>query len=150
MDDFSIQAGAPNAFGLVGAEANAVAPGKRPLSSMSPTIVLQNNQPILALGAAGGPTIISQTVLNLVGILDLGMTLDEALAQPRLHQQWAPDQLLIEKALPGPVRSALVRRGHKLVEEEAFGVSQAVGWSRENHVFSGASDTRAGGSAAGW
>src|SRR5204862_5785313 len=90
MDDFAVAPGVPNAFKLVGAEANAVAPGKRPLSSMSPTIALKDGKPILALGAAGGPTIISQTVLNLVGVLDLGLRLDEALAQPRIHQQWRP------------------------------------------------------------
>src|SRR5436190_24282256 len=75
MDDFSAQPGAPNYFGLVGAEANAVAPGKRPLSSMSPTIVLKEGQPILAVGAAGGPTIISQVVLAIIKTLDFKMPL---------------------------------------------------------------------------
>ena len=73
MDDFSVQPGVANAFGLVGTEANAVAPGKRPLSSMSPTIVLKNGRPILSVGAAGGPTIISQTLLAIVYTIDFGM-----------------------------------------------------------------------------
>jgi gamma-glutamyltranspeptidase/glutathione hydrolase len=150
MDDFSIEPGVPNAFKLVGAEANAVAPGKRPLSSMSPTIVLKDGQPILALGAAGGPTIISQTVLNLVAVLDLGQRLDAALAQPRIHQQWQPDQLRIEKSLPADIRTALRKFGHELFEETAFGASQAVGRGTDGKGFVGAGDPRAGGQAAGY
>src|SRR5437016_11204547 len=84
MDDFSIQPGVPNAFGLIGADANSVAPRKRPLSSMSPTLVLQNNLPIIALGAAGGPKIISQVVLELVCLLDLNMSPQQAISQPRI------------------------------------------------------------------
>src|SRR5207245_1265278 len=114
MDDFSTQPGVANFFGLIGAEANAVAPGKRPLSSMSPTIVLQGHEPILALGAAGGPTIISQVVLALVNILDLGMPPEVAIAQPRLHHQWSPDELTVEKAMPAELQKALELRGHKL------------------------------------
>ena len=150
MDDFSIQPGVANAFKLVGAEANAVAPGKRPLSSMSPTLVLKNGQPILALGGAGGPTIISQTVLHLIGVLDLGLRLDEALAQPRIHQQWQPDQLRVEQTLPADTRAALQNRGHKLVLENSFGVSQAVGRSADGNTFVGASDPRVNGAARGF
>src|SRR6185369_2032458 len=111
MDDFSAQPGATNFFGLVGAEANAVGPGKRPLSSMSPTIVLREGKPILAVGAAGGPTIISQTVLALTGVLDLGLTLDTALAQPRLHHQWRPDEVRLEERAPAVVRDHLTKLG---------------------------------------
>ena len=150
MDDFSIEPGVPNAFKLVGAEANAVAPGKRPLSSMSPTIVLKDGEPILALGAAGGPTIISQTVLNLIAFLDLSQPLDAALAQPRIHQQWQPDQLRIEKSLPADIRDALKKRGHELFQEITFGASQAVARSADGKSFVGASDPRSGGTAAGF
>ena len=150
MDDFSIEPGVPNHFQLVGAEANAVAPHKRPLSSMSPTIVLKDGQPILSLGAAGGPTIISQTVLNLIAILDLGKPLDEALAQPRIHQQWQPDQLRIESSMPADTRAALKKRGHEFFEEKTFGASQAVGRSPDGKGFVGASDPRASGTAAGF
>jgi gamma-glutamyltranspeptidase/glutathione hydrolase len=150
MDDFSVEPGVPNAFKLVGAEANAVAPGKRPLSSMSPTIVLKDGRPILALGAAGGPTIISQTVLNLIGVLDLGLRLDEALAQPRIHQQWRPDELRIEKTLPKDARDALKKRGHKFDEQTSFGASHAVGLAPNGKGFTGASEPRAGGVALGW
>src|SRR5205814_2637542 len=96
MDEFAIAPGTPNAFGLIGAEANAVAPRKRPLSSMSPTIVLENGQPVLTIGAAGGPTIISQVVQGLVRRFDLGIPLPDALAQPRIHHQWSPDLLRVE------------------------------------------------------
>ena len=103
MDDFSAQPGVANHFGLIGAEANAVAPGKRPLSSMSPTIVLRGDQPVLAVGAAGGPTIISQTLLAIVNVLDFGMDLPAALAAPRFHHQWSPDELKIEDRIGVPV-----------------------------------------------
>jgi len=150
MDDFSIEPGVPNHFKLIGAEANAVAPGKRPLSSMSPTIVLKNGEPVLAIGAAGGPTIITQVVLNLIAILDLGSPLDVALAQPRIHQQWMPDELRIERALPPDVRQDLIRRGHRFTEEITFGSSHVVGRSADGKTLLGAADPRAGGVAAGW
>src|SRR5689334_20234313 len=129
MDDFSTQPGVPNAFGLIGAEANAVAPGKRPLSSMSPTIVLRDGKPILAIGAAGGPTIISQTLLNLVNILDLGLSLDAALAQPRFHHQWQPDELRIENRAPQSLREQLAKLGHPLAPTDSIGASNGVAWS---------------------
>lgn len=150
MDDFSAQPGAPNAFGLVGAEANAVAPGKRPLSSMSPTLVLDGGEPIIALGAAGGPKIITAVLLELVGMLDLGRPPAAALAAPRVHQQWSPDELMVEATLPGPVQAALRSRGQKVVEMRAFAVSQLVARSRDRKSFVGAADPRSGGSAAGW
>ncbi|MDB6075229.1 MAG: gamma-glutamyltransferase 1 [Verrucomicrobiaceae bacterium] len=150
MDDFSIEPGVPNAFKLVGAEANAVAPKKRPLSSMSPTLVLKDGKPILALGAAGGPTIISQTVLNLIAVLDLGKPLDEALGQPRIHQQWQPDEVRIEKAMPADIREALKQHGHEFFEENTFGASQAVGLAPDGKGFVGASDPRTSGKAAGF
>jgi len=150
MDDFSVEPGRPNHFKLIGAEANAIAPGKRPLSCMSPTIVLKNGEPVLALGAAGGPTIITQVVLNLIAILDLGQPLDVALAQPRIHQQWVPDELRVEQKLSPAVRAELQRRGHTLKEETTFGVSHIVGRSADGKSFIGAADPRAGGQAAGW
>ena len=147
MDDFSAQPGVPNFFGLVGAEANAVAPGKRPLSSMSPTIVLKRGQPILSLGAAGGPTIISQTVINLVNILDYAMSVDEALRQPRFPQQWRPDELRTER-LSAEVAEELERRGHKLNVVRGLGAAQIIGWTEDGFV--GAHDPRLNGKAAGF
>lgn len=150
MDDFSTQPGVANYFGLVGAEANAVAPGKRPLSSMSPTIVLRDGKPILALGAAGGPTIISQVVMALVDMLDLGMTPQAAIAQPRIHHQWSPDELVVEGTLPSAVENSLKERGHKVKVRNGIGVTQIVGRTADGKEFVGTADPRAGGDAEGW
>ena len=147
MDDFSAQPGVPNFFGLVGAEANAVAPGKRPLSSMSPTIVLRNGKPVLSLGAAGGPTIISQTVINLINIIDHGMNIREALAAPRVHHQWKPDELKVE-SLPAKVLKELERKGHSVKAVRAAGAAQIV--FQSDHGFEAAHDPRLEGKAAGW
>ena len=150
MDDFSIQAGVPNHFGLIGAEANSVAPGKRPLSSMSPTLVFRNGQPIISLGAAGGPKIISAVLQELVGMLDLGLSPSQAVGAARIHQQWAPDTLYVEKKLSATLKQALIDRGHKLEELPAVAVSQIVARSPDGKSFTGAADPRAGGSAGGW
>jgi gamma-glutamyltranspeptidase/glutathione hydrolase len=148
MDDFSTQPGVANAFGLVGAAANAVAPGKRPLSSMSPTIVLRAGRPILAVGAAGGPTIISQTVLALIGVLDLGLPLDAALAQPRFHHQWRPDQIRIETRMSETVLKHLSDLGHGLDVHPGIGASNAVSWA--DGQFTAASEPRVPSAAAAW
>ncbi len=148
MDDFSIQPGTTNYFGLVGAEANAVGPGKRPLSSMSPTIVLKDDQPVAALGAAGGPTIISQVVQELIWMLDLKMGPAEALAQPRIHHQWLPDELVVEKRLPADVKEALRGYGHKVREVESLGASQII-IRQPDGTFRGEADPRVKGKADG-
>ena len=151
MDDFAAEAGAPNAFGLVGAEANLPAPGKRPLSSMSPTLVFEGERPVLAIGAAGGPTIISQTLLALLHILDEGDTPAQALARPRFHQQWSPDELRVEKSMPSALKDDLRRRGHVLKEVDIIGSTQAVGQPVKDGPFVGAHDPRSReGLAAGW
>ncbi|MEN0110274.1 MAG: gamma-glutamyltransferase [Planctomycetota bacterium] len=127
MDDFSAQPGAPNAFGLVGADNNAVAPGKRPLSSMSPTIVLDEaGAPLLTVGAAGGPKIITQVVLAILGVVDGGLSLDEAIARPRWHHQWRPDTLMVEEAVPAGITRAVEARGHSTRQLATGGVSQGV------------------------
>ena len=129
MDDFSLEPGVANYFGLIGSAANAVAPGKRPLSSMSPTILLKDGRPVAALGAAGGPTIISQTVLAIVGMIDFGMKPEQALAQPRFHHQWKPDELRLEKEFGSSIVRELERRGHHVKRVEPFGATQWVGWN---------------------
>jgi gamma-glutamyltranspeptidase/glutathione hydrolase len=150
MDDFAIQPGVPNFFGLVGAEANAVAPGKRPLSSMSPTIVLKDGQPVLALGAAGGPTIISQVVLALLYTIDFGWDVQAALAAPRFHHQWRPDELRLETKAGEALMRALEARGHKVVPVEAIGVTQVVAMQPGGLGLVGGADPRAKGCAMGW
>ncbi len=150
MDDFTIQPGVTNYFGLLGAEANAIAPGKRPLSSMSPTVVLKSGRPVLCLGAAVGPTIISQTLLTILYTVDFGLPLREAMAQTRFHHQWQPDELRIEETVAPRVRRELERRGHRLKLVKSIGATQAVGFDPLHKNFIGAADPRADGSAMGW
>jgi gamma-glutamyltranspeptidase/glutathione hydrolase len=145
MDDFSIAPGVPNAFGLIGAEANAIAPGKRPLSSMSPTIVLKDGKPLLAVGAAGGPTIITQTLLAIIHTIDFGRPVNEALAQPRFHHQWQPDSIRIERKVGEKVLAELRERGHTLKIYNQMGATQAV--SLRDGTFNAAHDPRLKGKA---
>jgi gamma-glutamyltranspeptidase / glutathione hydrolase len=117
MDDFSLAPGVPNAFGLIGTEQNAVAPGKRPLSSMTPTIAFDgagdDERVRVVVGAAGGPTIISSTVEVLVNVVDWKLDAQAAVAAPRLHAQWTPDFVGIEADIPRDVVTGLEKRGHK-------------------------------------
>jgi len=149
MDDFSISPGTPNAFGLIGGENNSVAAGKRPLSSMSPTIVLRDGQPILTVGAAGGPMIISQTLWTIVQHLDFGYPLDKAIAAPRIHHQWSPDRLRVESTLPISAVATLRELGHPLERSSVVGVSQAIAFDQDQQIFIGAADPRTNGAAAG-
>lgn len=150
MDDFSAQPGNPNFFGLVGSEANAVQPGKRPLSSMSPTIVTKDGVPFLSLGAAGGPTIISQTLVHLLLMLDFGLDVEQALAHPRFHHQWRPDRIVMEEAWPASVVESLRNKGHTVVRVPSLGAAQAVQYSFDKKAFKGASDPRIDGEARSW
>jgi gamma-glutamyltranspeptidase/glutathione hydrolase len=154
MDDFSIAPGTPNAFGLVGSASNAVAPGKRPLSSMSPTIVLDSTgQPVLTAGAAGGPRIINATLQVLLRVLDGGCSVAEALAAPRVHHQWRPDQLLFEDqtgidspwAITPETRQRLSAMGHPLKASGALAISQAI--HRQGNWLAAAHDPRAQGAS---
>lgn len=149
MDDFAVQPGAPNAFRLVGAEANAIAPGKRPLSSMSPALVLKDGRPILSVGAAGGPTIISQTLLAIINILDLGMSPQEALAAPRFHHQWMPDELRIESSIGDDTLKQLDACGHKLSLTKSLGATQCVWLDAQTGRFVPVHDPRVPGKASG-
>jgi gamma-glutamyltranspeptidase/glutathione hydrolase len=114
---------------------------------MSPTIVLKGGKPLLSLGAAGGPTIISQTVVNLINLLDYQMPLDDALQGPRIHHQWKPDELRAE-ALPEKVKDELLALGHSVVEVRKSGASQIV--LKIDAGYEAAHDPRLEGKAAGW
>jgi gamma-glutamyltranspeptidase / glutathione hydrolase len=121
MDDFSTRPGVPNTYGLIQGEANAVAPGKRPLSSMTPTIVLKNGQPFLVLGSPGGPTIINTVLQVMLNVIDLKMTAEEANAAPRLHHQWLPDEVTYEPAgMTEEMANALIARGHSLGQRQVY------------------------------
>ncbi len=146
MDDFSAQPGAPNAFGLIGAFANAVAPGKRPLSSMTPTIVTKDGEPILCVGAAGGPTIVTATVQTIVNVVDFGLDIEAAVAAARVHAQWMPNVLVVEPDVPRDVVQALEKRGHKVVPIPSLAAVHAIGLSPER--LTAASDPRYGGAPA--
>ncbi len=134
MDDFATAPGVPNVFGLLGAAANEVNPGKRPLSSMSPTIVLRDGEPVLALGGAGGPTIITEVVLAILCRFDLEMDLPDALAAPRIHHQWRPDELLVEPGLEESIVTALEGFGHRVRRKKAIGIAQAVGLAADGWI----------------
>ncbi len=148
MDDFSAQPGVPNIYGLVGSEANSIAPGKRPLSSMSPTIVFKKGVPVIALGASGGPLIITGTLQVLLNMVAFGMDAAAAVAAPRLHHQWIPATLFVEPGIPEKVRMALARAGHTVKELPAMAAVQVV--RREGGRFEGTADPRKGGAAVGW
>jgi gamma-glutamyltranspeptidase/glutathione hydrolase len=149
MDDFSIYPGMPNAFGLVGAENNSVAAGKRPLSSMSPTIVLDGDgQPILTVGAAGGPKIITQVLLTVVRTFDFERPLPEAVAAPRFHHQWRPNEVMYETGLDASIVEKLRERGHNVKEIGSSGRTQAIAVNSDRKLI-GVSDPRGNGKAAG-
>jgi gamma-glutamyltranspeptidase/glutathione hydrolase len=116
LDDFTAAPGASNAFGLVGFEANLPGPGKRPLSSMAPTIVLKDNKPVLVTGTPGGSRIISIVMQVIVNMLDYDMDVAAAVAAPRLHHQWLPDEVRIEHGFSDDTLAALRAKGHRLIE----------------------------------
>lgn len=149
MDDFSAQPGVPNTFGLIGSEANAIAPGKRPLSSMSPTIVTRGGEVAAVAGGSGGPLIITGTLQVLLNALVFGQDADTAVAAPRMHHQWTPPVLMVEPGIGDGERRALTRVGHRVVEAP---MSAAVGLivRAPDGTLDGASDPRKGGQALGW
>jgi gamma-glutamyltranspeptidase/glutathione hydrolase len=127
MDDFTAKPGAPNLFGLVQGAANAIAPGKRPLSSMTPTLVLKDSRPLLVLGTPGGARIITTVLEIIVNVLDHGMSLQEAVDAPRIHHQWLPDTLAAEPyALSADTASSLSRMGYHVVPLEVWGAGNAA------------------------
>jgi gamma-glutamyltranspeptidase/glutathione hydrolase len=126
MDDFAMQPGVPNGFGLIGSAQNAVAPGKRPLSSMTPTIVLDGDAVKLVVGAAGGPTIITATIEVLLNVVDWKMDAQAAIAAPRIHDQWFPEILMLEPEIARDVTDGLGKRGHKVREIPHVGVSNLI------------------------
>jgi len=151
MDDFSVAPDVPNAFGLVDVRgANAVAPDKRPLSSMTPTIVLRGGKPYLVSGSPGGPRIISATLLAILNIVDYGMNPEEAVCAPRFHHQWVPDTLTVERAMPRDVIEGLKRRGHQVeVSPRDWSSVQTIVIDPATGLHLGGSDPRSDGLALG-
>lgn len=151
MDDFSIKPGVPNQFGLVGGEANAIAPGKRMLSSMTPTIVEKNGKLHLVVGTPGGSTIITGVYQVILNVIEHGMTMQEAVNAKRFHHQWLPDQILFEKgAFSDEAKKQLQAKGHVLVEVNSLCKVDAIR-VRPDGKYEGAADyTRSDGKAAGY
>lgn len=126
MDDFSIKPGVPNMYGAVGGDANAIEPGKRMLSSMTPTIVLKKGKPYLVVGTPGGTTITTSVFQTLVNILEFDMNAEDAVNKPKFHHQWLPDTIFVEKDFPMPVREQLQQMGYRIEERGAIGRTELI------------------------
>jgi gamma-glutamyltranspeptidase/glutathione hydrolase len=146
LDDFTAAPGASNAFGLVGFEANLPGPGKRPLSSMSPTIVLKDGKPVLVTGSPGGSRIISAVLQIVVDVIDYRMDVAAAVATPRVHHQWMPDEVRVERGFPEEVLTELKAKGHKVIEP--LGQTSANSIAVTPNGLLGAPDPRTRGAAA--
>lgn len=150
MDDFSAKPGSPNAYELVGGAANAIAPNKRMLSSMTPTILEKDGKLFMALGTPGGSTIITSVLQTILNITEFNMTMQEAVEARRFHHQWRPDQITVEKgAIAKDVRTALETKGHEIVEREAIGRVDAV-LVLPDGTLEGGADPRGDDAAAGY
>lgn len=151
MDDFTTQPGVPNAlFGLIQSDANAITPGHRPLSSMTPTILLRDGKLSFVTGSPGGPTIISATLLTIINWMRLGMDAQAAINAPRFHHQWMPDEILLEKEFSPAFEQALNARGHATKRKGHIGLVNAVAIDAHTSDRLGAADPRDHGSALGY
>ncbi|NQV28577.1 MAG: gamma-glutamyltransferase [Rhodopirellula sp.] len=148
MDDFAARPGQPNAFGLIQSEASAVGPRRKPLSSMSPTILVRDGKAVFVAGASGGPRIISSTLQVLLNMIRFGMSPGEAISKPRIHHQWLPETLLLESPLDMTVADELQSFGHKTAKRNQQAVSQAARQTPTG--LEAASDTRKHGRATGF
>lgn len=145
MDDFSAKPGVANAYGLIGGEANAVAPGKRPLSSMSPTMVMKDGRLLLVTGSPGGSRIITTVLQVVMNVIDHGLNIAEATVAPRVHHQWLPEELRVEEGLSPDTLRLLAGMGHRVTESWAMGSVQSVMIDPETGTRLGYSDPRRSG-----
>jgi gamma-glutamyltranspeptidase/glutathione hydrolase len=151
MDDFASKVGVPNMFGLMQGEANAISPGKRPLSSMAPTMVVKDGRLLLVLGSPGGPAIITTVANVLINAVDFGEDIQRAVNAPRFHHQWMPDELRVEAWQLSPDTLELLEKmGHKIKRTGSWGDAECVAIDWKSGERLGASDARNGGSAVGW
>jgi gamma-glutamyltranspeptidase/glutathione hydrolase len=134
MDDFSIKPGVPNMYGAVGGEANAIQPGKRMLSSMTPTLVLKNNKPFIVCGTPGGTTIITSVLQTLMDIIEFNMSAEEAVAKPKFHHQWLPDVIYLEKTFPADVQEQLKKMGYTITQRGAIGRTDMIKITGRNKI----------------
>lgn len=151
MDDFTSKPGVPNGYGLIQGEANAIAPGKRPLSAMAPTIVLKDGKLFMVLGSPGGPRIISTVANILMGVIDYGLDIQQAVNAPRFHHQWQPDEIDIEKTGISPDTIKLLQaRGHTIKMETYWSDGECIAVDPKTGELLGAPDGRNGGKAVGY
>ncbi|MBI3646282.1 MAG: gamma-glutamyltransferase, partial [Acidobacteriales bacterium] len=150
MDDFAAKQGVPNAYGLIQGPANAIGPGKRPLSAMTPTIVLKDGKFFLVLGSPGGPTIITSVANILMGVVDFGLDIQEAVNAPRFHHQWLPDAIHAEDRLSPDTMNLLRSKGHKLDVAHFWGDGECIMVDPKTGERLGASDGRNNGKAVGY
>ncbi|MBS1607312.1 MAG: gamma-glutamyltransferase [Bacteroidetes bacterium] len=149
MDDFSIKPGVPNLYGAVGGEANAIAAGKRMLSSMTPTIVLKDNKPFIVVGTPGGTTIPTSVFQTIVSIIDFGLSTEEAVYKPKFHHQWLPDKIFVEKNFPEQTLAALKKMGYAIGDREAIGRTEVIKILPDGK-FEAVGDNRGDDDAEGW
>ena len=150
MDDFASKPGSPNMFGLVQGENNAIAPGRRPLSAMSPTIVVRDGKPFLVLGAPGGPRIITSVLQVILNVIDFHMNIQDAVDAPRFHHQWKPDHLTMEKDFAPETYERLQSMGHKLDSSPGLVIARVEAILVQDGQLFGAADSRWVGKAAGY
>ncbi|HEY7097577.1 MAG TPA: gamma-glutamyltransferase [Terriglobales bacterium] len=150
MDDFASKQGVPNTYGLIQGPANAIGPGKRPLSAMVPTIVLKDSKLYMVLGAEGGPTIITTVANILIGVIDFGIDIQEAVNAPRFHNQWIPDEIRVERGLSPDTLHMLEQMGQKLSRDTEWGDAEAIAIDLATGERLGASDGRNNGKPVGY
>ena len=126
MDDFSVKPGVPNAYGAIGGEANSIAPGKRMLSSMTPTLILKNKKHYVVIGTPGGTTIPTSVFQGIVNIIDFNMSASDAINKPKFHHQWLPDVVMVEKDFDANTKKQLIAMGYKLVDSDGIGKTEAI------------------------
>jgi gamma-glutamyltranspeptidase/glutathione hydrolase len=149
MDDFSIKPGAPNMYGAIGGEANAIMPGKRMLSSMTPTIVLKNDLPYLVVGTPGGTTIPTSVFQTLINIIEFNMSTEDAVWKPKFHHQWLPDEVYLEKGFSETTKTSLTNMGYKIVGRSGIGRTELIKVLPDKK-FEAVADNRGDDSAEGW
>jgi len=150
MDDFTSKQGVPNFYGLIQGPANAIGPGKRPLSAMTPTIVLKDGKPYLVLGAEGGPTIITTVANILMGVVDFGLDIQDSVNAPRFHHQWLADELHLEDRISPDTVRLLKNKGHKIVMEHFWADAECIAIDPKTNERLGAPDGRNNGKAVGF
>ncbi len=149
MDDFSVKPGVPNMYGAIGGEANSIQPGKRMLSSMTPTLVLKDKKPYIVIGTPGGTTIPTSVYQALINVIDFNMTVGDAIDKPKFHHQWLPDEVMIEPDFDASTKEQLIKMGYKITQRGAIGKTEGIRFL-PNKRREAAADKRGDDSVAGF